>query len=219
MGNKATTRQTREEEFANVITHGAGMLLGLLAFLLLMIKALHNGDPWIIFSFFIYSFSMLSSYLTSTFYHASRRARQKRLLRRFDHAAIFLHIAGTYTPFTLIILRNEGYWGWILFVIVWTAAFVGVWISFRRMKKKSSLKTVCYLLMGWVVVIAFKPLIDVCQRTDSMPVLYWLVAGGLFYTAGTVFFFLDKYRYMHPMWHLFVLGGTVCHFMAIYLLV
>jgi len=104
-------------------------------------------------------------------------------------------------------------------LIITLAAVIGVWFSFRRMKKKDNLKTVCYLLMSWVVIIAFKPLIDVFQRTDSMYVLYWLIGGGLFYSLGTIFFFLDKYKYMHSAWHLFVLGGTVCHFIAIYNLV
>lgn len=214
-----TQRQIHHEEVANVLTHGAGMLFGLIAIFILIGKAWPTGDPWIIGSCMVYSLSMTLSYVTSTFYHASMRARQKRVLRRFDHGAIYIHIAGTYTPFTLIALRNEGYWGWSLFTIVWIAAIVGVWLSFRRMKKKDHLKTACYLAMGWVVVFAFKPLLDVFQRTDSMDVFYWLVAGGLSYTVGTLFFYLDKYRYMHPIWHLFVLGGSVCHFLAIYYLV
>ncbi len=215
----ATPRQTYGEEIANVITHGAGMLFGLLVIALLMIKAVGSNDPWVVLSFAVYAFGMTSSYVTSTFYHASTNAKQKCILRRFDHAAIYLHIAGTYTPFTLITLRNEGAWGWSLFAVIWIAAAIGIWLSFRKMKKKNHLKTTCYLLMGWVVIIAFKPLIDVFQRTDSMDVLYWLIAGGLFYTFGTVFFFLDKYKFMHPAWHLFTLGGTVCHFIAVYLLV
>lgn len=159
-------RQTHGEEVANVLTHGAGMLFGLTAIVVLMIAGIRTGDPWVIGSF-----------------------------------------------------RDEGFWGWGLFITVWLAAVIGVWFSFRRMKKKDNLKTVCYLLMSWVVIIAFKPLIDVFQRTDSMYVLYWLIGGGLFYSLGTIFFFLDKYKYMHSAWHLFVLGGTVCHFIAIYNLV
>ncbi len=170
-------------------------------------------------SFAVYALCMTSSYVTSTFYHAASDPKRKCQLRRWDHSAIYLHIAGTYTPFTLVALRDEGFWGWGLFITVWLAAVIGVWFSFRRMKKKDNLKTVCYLLMSWVVIIAFKPLIDVFQRTDSMYVLYWLIGGGLFYSLGTIFFFLDKYKYMHSAWHLFVLGGTVCHFIAIYNLV
>lgn len=215
----ARIKQSYTEELVNVLSHGAGMLFGVIVFCLLWHKAVHTGDPWVIGSFTVYVLSMTFSYVTSTFYHASTNARQKRILRRYDHAAIYLHIAGTYTPFTLVALRDEGFWGWSLFVVVWIAAVVGVWLSFRKMKKKSPLKTICYLLMGWVVVIAFKPLIAVFQRTDNMIVLYWLIAGGLFYSLGTVFFSLDKYRFMHCIWHFFVLGGTVCHFMAVYLLV
>lgn len=212
-------RQTHGEEVANVLTHGAGMLFGIAAIFILMVEAVRSGNSWAMASFAVYAICMTLSYVTSTFYHASAHARRKRLLRRFDHSAIYLHIAGTYTPFTLIPLREEGWWGWGLFAIVWMAAIVGVWLSFRKMKKKDHLKTVCYLAMGWVVIIAFKPLWDVFEQTGSMDSLYWLIAGGLSYTVGSLFFFLDKYRYMHPVWHLFVLGGTVCHFMAIYLLV
>lgn len=212
-------RQSHREEVANVLTHGVGMMFGIVIICLLMYKAIGSGDPWVIVSFAVYSVCMTSSYVTSTFYHASTNARQKRLLRRFDHGAIYLHIAGTYTPFTLITLRQEAYWGWGLFTLVWIAATIGVWLSFRKMKKKSPLKTICYLLMGWVVVIAFKPLITVFERADSMYILYWLIAGGLCYSLGTIFFALDKHRFMHSVWHLFVLGGTVCHFMAVYLLV
>lgn len=209
----------KNEEAANVLTHGLGMAFGLCALFLLMKKAFATSDPWVIGSFAVYGICMTLSYVTSTFYHASFRARRKRLLRRFDHSAIYLHIAGTYTPFTLVALRDEGYWGWSLFAVVWLAAAVGVWLSFRRMKKTDHLKTACYLAMGWVVIIAFKPLLDVFRETDRMDVLYWLIGGGMSYTAGTVFFYLDRYDYMHPIWHLFVLGGSVCHFLAIYYLV
>ena len=182
-------RQTYGEEVANVLTHGAGMIFGIVAIVLLLIASIRNGNPWAVGSSVVYALSMTLSYVTSTFYHASSHARQKRLLRRFDHSAIYLHIAGTYTPFTLVALRQEGYWGWLLFAIV------------------------------WMVIIAFKPLVDVFQRTDSMDVLYWLIGGGLFYTVGCVFYFFDTYKYMHPMWHFFVLGGSVCHFISIYLLI
>ena len=200
-------RQTYGEEVANVLTHGAGMIFGIVAIVLLLIASIRNGNPWAVGSSVVYALSMTLSYVTSTFYHASSHARQKRLLRRFDHSAIYLHIAGTYTPFTLVALRQEGYWGWLLFAIVWIAAVIGVFLSFRKMKKTDHLKTTCYLAMGWVVIIAFKPLVDVFQRTDSMDVLYWLIGGGLFYTVGCVFYFFDTYKYMHPMWHFFVLGG------------
>ena len=196
---KAQQRQTYGEEVANVLTHGAGMIFGIVAIIVLLVASIRNGNPWVVGSSLVYALSMTSSYVTSTFYHASANARSKRLLRRFDHSAIYLHIAGTYTPFTLIALR--------------------IILSFRKMKKTDHLKTACYLAMGWVVIIAFKPLLDVCRQTDSMDVLYWLIGGGLFYTVGCIFYFLDKYKYMHPIWHFFVLGGSVCHFVSVYLLV
>lgn len=201
-----------------MLTHGAGMLFGIVASILLMVAAVRTANPWVIGSFAVYAVCMTASYVTSTFYHAAVRAKRKRLLRRFDHGAIYLHIAGTYTPFALVALREEGFWGWGLFAVVWAAAAVGVWLSFRKMKKKDHLKTICYLAMGWVVVVAFKPMVDVFGRTDSMVILSWLIAGGLFYTLGTIFFFLDKYKYMHPIWHLFVLGGSICHFISVYLI-
>lgn len=212
-------RQTHEEEVANVLTHGAGILFSLVAIVLLLLKAIPTNDSWIIATVSVYAVCMTMSFSTSTFYHASRSARNKRFLRRLDHSAIYFYIAGTYTPFSLVALRNEGYWGWSLFFIVWIAAAIGVTLSFKHMRKQSHFKTACYLAMGWVVVIAFKPLYDVLHAENQLPVLYWLIGGGLFYTAGSVFFFLDKYKYMHPLWHVFVLGGGICHFVSIYLLI
>lgn len=216
---KTRQRQTYGEEVANVLTHGAGMTFGIVAIIILLVASVRSGNPWAVGSSLVYALSMTSSYVTSTFYHASANARHKRLLRRLDHSAIYLHIAGTYTPFTLVALRQEGYWGWALFAIVWIAAVIGIALSFRKMRKTDHLKTICYLAMGWVVIIAFKPLLDVCRQTDSMDVLNWLIAGGVFYTIGCIFYALDKYKYMHPIWHFFVLGGSVCHFISIYLLV
>lgn len=212
-------RQTYGEEVANVLTHGAGMIFGIVVIIVLLVASIQNGDPWAIGSSLVYAICMTSSYVTSTFYHASANARNKRLLRRFDHSAIYLHIAGTYTPFSLVALRQQGYWGWSLFAIVWIAAVIGIFLSFRKMKKTDHLKTACYLAMGWVVIIAFKPLLDVFRQTNAMDVLYWLIAGGGFYTVGCIFYALDKYKYMHPIWHFFVLGGSICHFISIYLLV
>lgn len=212
-------RQTQGEEVANVIIHGSGIILGLLAAFILMKTAIHSGNFWTISTFAVYIVCMTTSYVTSTFYHASTKARLKCLWRRFDHSAIYLHIAGTYTPFTLLMLRNEGVWGWLLFAIVWTAAAAGIWWSFHKMKKNDHIKTACYLAMGCVVFIAFKPLLDVCRATDSMDVLYWLIGGGVFYVAGSIFFFLDKYKYMHPLWHIFVLCGSGCHLISVYSIV
>lgn len=214
----ASAKNIHQEEIMNTLTHGAGMVGGLVACIFLVAAAFRTGSGWIIVSILIYSVGMLSSYVSSTFYHGSSNPFHKYFLRKFDHSAIFIFIAGSYTPFTLITLRNEGAWGWTLFGIIWGAAAAGVLLSFLKMKRSSNLKTLCYLAMGWVVVIAFKPLLHALRASDSMDVLYWLVAGGLFYTVGSVFFFLDKHKYMHPLWHIFVMGGTACHFWAIYLL-
>lgn len=209
-----------KEEVSNVITHAAGFISGGIAFTYLLIKAFENGNVWVVASSVIYGICMLSSFITSTCYHACLQTERKKFLRKLDHSAIFLYIAGTYTPFSLIVLKDVGLWGWIIMGIVWSAAIAGIYLSFLRMKKKNHFKTACYLAMGWIIVIAFKPLLDTLKGMDSMDVLYWLIAGGLCYTAGSVFFFLDtKYKYMHPIWHLFVLGGGICHFISVYVLI
>ena len=208
-------KNTKREEQINTLTHGCGLAAGLIACSFLLVAAFRGGNGWIIASTAIYSFCLLASYASSTCYHASCHPSHKRFLRKFDHSAIYLFIAGSYTPFTLVTLRNEGVWGWLLFATVWGIAAAGIALSFRKLKKTNHLKTICYLVMGWIIVIAFKPLWHVLQSAGALDILYWLVAGGLFYTFGSLFFFLDKYPYMHPLWHLFVMGGSVCHFWAI----
>lgn len=210
------TKNTGLEEQANTWTHGIGLAGGLIACAFLLAAALRNGNGWLIASTGVYSFCLLASYLSSTCYHATENPSRKQTFRKFDHSAIYLFIAGSYTPFTLVTLRNTGAWGWTLFAVVWLTAACGVYLSFRKLKKTNHLKTACYLAMGWVIVIAFKPLWQTLQLSGSPDVLFWLVAGGMFYTIGSIFFFLDKYPYMHPLWHLFVMGGSACHFWAIY---
>ena len=219
MAAQVKKRQTYEEEVANVITHGGGVLLGLVGVFFLMMKAVPTNNWWVINTMTVYSIGMLTSFAASALYHAATSARKKRLLRRFDHSAIYLYIAGTYTPFSLLALRQEGAWGWIIFSIVWFSAIVGISQSFRHMRKQNHLKTACYLVMGWIIVIAFKPLLHWLQVNEKMDIFYWLIAGGAAYTLGSVCFFFDTHKYMHPLWHLFVLAGGVCHFMAVYLLI
>lgn len=204
------------EEVANTITHGIGILFGITAFILLIHETIQKGDLWTTSSFIIYGLGMLSSFVTSTFYHACEDLQLKKTLRKLDHSAIYIFIAGTYTPFTLVTLREEQAWGWSLFAVVWTAAAIGIMLSFLKMKKTSHLKTLCYLAMGWVIIFAFNPLVRVLSSNGRIDILYWLIAGGICYTVGAVFYFFDKYKYMHPIWHLFVLGGGICHFVAIY---
>jgi len=213
------SRYSPREEKANTITHAIGIPFGLLVFGCFLYKNVLTNNYWLIFSTLTYALFMTFSYITSTFYHYEKKENRKLLLRKFDHAAIYLHIAGSYTPFTLVVLRNEGWWGWTLFAIIWLAAFAGVILSFINLKNASKLETACYVAMGWVVVIAFKPLIDVLSATDSMAIFWWLVTGGLSYTIGAIVYLLKKVEFMHAVWHLFVLGGSVCHAIAISLIV
>ncbi len=212
------SRYSLREEKANTITHAIGIPFGIIVFLFFAITNSQTGNYWLLISTLVYATFMTLSYVTSTFYHYEQSENKKQLLRKFDHAAIYLHIAGSYTPFTLVILRNEGYWGWTLFTIIWLAAVAGVILSFTNLKNASKLETACYVAMGWVVVIAFKPLIDVLSATDSMSIFWWLVAGGLFYTIGAIIYLLKKVEFMHAVWHLFVLGGSICHATAIILI-
>ena len=213
---KNMTRYSAKEERANTRTHFAGIIFGLVAGFFLIQKASITGNFWAIASYSVYVVFMTFSYLTSTLYHIDKNENRKVVRRKFDHAAIYFHIAGTYTPFTLVVLREQGAWGWSLFAIIWTAAFAGTLLSFLRLKNASKLETACYVAMGWVVVIAFKPLLDVLSANNSMNALWWLIGGGLFYTVGAVLYSFKKIEYMHAIWHLFVLGGSVCHALAIW---
>jgi hemolysin III len=215
-GKYSMPRYSAKEERANTITHATGIVFGLIAGMLLIQKSISSRNDWALISYSVYSVFMTLSYLTSTLYHIDTNETRKAVRRKFDHAAIYCHIAGTYTPFTLVVLRHQGAWGWTLFAVVWAAAAAGVTLSFLKLKNASKLETACYLAMGWVVVIAFKPLIDVFSVNGSMNALWWLIGGGLFYTVGAVLYSFKKIEYMHAIWHLFVLGGSVCHVMAIY---
>jgi len=209
-------RYSAKEEKANTLTHAIGIVFGLIAGTVLIQKAIAAQNTWAIVSYTVYVVFMIFSYLTSTLYHIDKNETRKIVRRKFDHAAIYVHIAGTYTPFTLVVLREKEAWGWSLFAVIWTAATAGILLSFMKLKNASKLETACYIAMGWVVVIAFKPLMDVLSANNSMTALYWLICGGLFYTIGAVLYSFKKVQYMHAIWHLFVLGGSVCHVMAIW---
>lgn len=210
------SRYTQREETVNTLTHAIGIIFGITATWFLMSKAVPTGNLWLIFSYLTYVIFMTASYVTSTLYHIDTNESRKIRRRKFDHAAIYVHIAGTYTPFTLVVLRHQGAWGWTLFAIIWLAAIAGVLMSFMHLKNASKLETACYVAMGWVVVFAFKPLIDVLSVSGSMNVFWGLVAGGLFYTIGAIIYLLKKIEFMHAIWHLFVLGGSICHAYAIW---
>ncbi|WP_165024275.1 PAQR family membrane homeostasis protein TrhA [Dysgonomonas sp. ZJ279] len=211
-----TRNYTQSEETANAISHGVGILIGLIAGWFMIAAAIQNGDPWAIGSVSIYLFGMLASYVTSTWYHSCRHEKRKALLRKFDHSAIYLHIAGTYSPFTLLILRDVGAWGWSLFAFVWVSAILGLIASFKKLKDHSHLETICFVVMGASILVAFKPLQETLAPMGLVSTLYWIIAGGVSYVVGALFYSWKKRRYMHTVFHLFVLGGSICHIMAIY---
>lgn len=202
--------QSRAEEFANSISHGIGLVVALVGTPYLIVQAARNGDAGFIVGASVFSATVILLYLASTLYHALPIGRAKRVFRVIEHSAIFLLIAGTYTPFTLGVLR--GAWGWTLFGVVWGLAAIGVALKAFEKTSHPILSTGLYLLMGWVVVIAVDPLL---ARVPTAGLL-WLVAGGLSYTAGVAFFATDsRLQYGHLVWHLFVMAGTVCHYFAV----
>ncbi len=201
--------QTSGEEVANAISHGLGAMLAVAALPLLVWQAARLGGAADIVGASVFGASLLLLYGTSALYHALPSGGAKRWFNRMDHAAIYVLIAGSYTPFTLGVLK--GPWGWSLFGIVWAAAALGVTVKLLNRLRHPWLSTGLYVAMGWVAVVAIVPMLE------RMPVagLAWLVAGGLCYTLGAAVFMLDnRVRYAHAVWHLFVLGGSVCHFFA-----
>lgn len=202
-------QQTLGEEIANSISHGIGFLLAVAVTPFLILKALPSGTATIVGAS-IFGATMILLYLSSTLYHAFPHSRTKKVFRIFDHSAIFLLIAGTYTPFTLSVL--PGSWGWTLFGIIWTLAVAGVVLKSVRNVGTSKLSIALYVGMGWLALLAAKPLYD------SLPAwgLFWLLAGGVMYSVGVIFFANDhRLRYNHFVWHLFVLAGTACHVVAV----
>ncbi len=207
-----TRPQTRGEELANSISHGLGLLLAAAGLPVLVVRADQVGSGYAMAGALVFGGSAVLLYLASTLYHAAVKPRVKAILRALDHAAIYLLIAGTYTPITLGVLR--GGWGWGLFGLVWGLALAGLLFKALGGLRFPHLSTVLYLAMGWVGVIAIHPLWVHMEAGG----LIWLAAGGLAYTLGVVFFVLDeKVCYSHFIWHLFVLTGTVCHFFAVLL--
>ena len=206
---------TRGEEIANAATHGLGVLFGVIAGAWLLQKAIRGGDSWAVSSVLVYIVCMLFSYVASTLYHACTEEKRKATLRKFDHIAIYFHIAGTYTFFTLTILRNAALWGWSLFSIAWIAALAGSYISFKGKGMGNKIETICYVAMGLVVCVAFKPLFDILSVQNSLNVLWYIIAGGVSYILGAFLYSFKKIPYIHSVFHLFVLGGSIFHVLAI----
>ncbi len=198
------------EEMANTITHGIGIGFSIAGLILLVVRAAMYGNAWEVVSFSIYGASLILLYSASTLYHGFRSPRVKEVLRIFDHSAIYLLIAGTYTPFLLVTLR--GPWGWSLFGTIWGLAILGITFKLIFGPRYDILSTIFYLLMGWVVIIAIKPLLSALPFAGLM----WLLAGGLAYSLGVIFYAWEKLPYNHAIWHGFVLTGSLFHFFAVF---
>ena len=198
------------EELANIATHGFGLLASLVAFPVLVLLAARAGDTAIVVGVSIFAATLVGAYAASTLYHSMPKGPRKVFWRRMDQAAVYLLIAGTYTPLALGALR--GPLGWTLLAVVWIAAFVGIAAKLGRRTEAPTLETVTFLGMGWLVVVAFQPLLDRLGLAGFL----WLLSGGLAYTVGTVFLiWQSRIRYGHCAWHVFVLGGSACHAVAI----
>lgn len=201
--------QSLGEEIANSVSHGIGLLAALIAVPVLVTAALDRADPAGIVGASVFAFTMVLLYLASTLFHALPPNRAKRIFQILDHSAIYLLIAGTYTPFTLGVLR--GAWGWTLFGLVWAMAVAGTVFKVLGGVRYTTFSTWVYLAMGWLVLIAIEPVWTLVPKWG----LFWLFAGGIAYTAGAAFFMAERIRYFHFVWHLFVVTGTACHFVAV----
>ena len=196
-------------EWFNSISHLIGAVAALVGLVIVVVEASLQGDPWKIVSFSVYGATLFSLYTISTLYH-SLQGRAKRIFRKLDHMSIYLLIAGTYTPFTLVTLR--GAWGWTIFGIIWSLALFGLVLEALPQKGNRILSMVVYVLMGWLVLAALKPLLAALPAAG----FFWLLLGGIFYTGGLGFFFFDeKVRHFHGIWHLFVLAGSISHYLTI----
>ena len=197
------------DEIANALTHGLGAAAALAGGAVLITLAAIHGDGWQLAGAIVFGITLLLLYTASTLYHAIQHPIAEGRLKVFDHCAIYLLIAGTYTPFTLIGLR--GPWGWGLFAAIWTIALAGVVFKLFHTGRFPRLSTALYVAMGWLVVVAIKPML---ASIDAWT-LGWLLAGGVFYTLGTYFYHRESIPYAHAIWHLFVIAGSVCHFVAV----
>lgn len=202
-----------KEELWNSWSHAGGIAIGVVFGTIFLVWCFRVGNGWATAGVILYLLGMLCSYIASTVYHAlSGWSAWKERLRKWDHAAIYWHIAGSYSPITLICLRDQGYWGWTMFSFIWAAAVAGTIVSFHGLKGHSNLETVCFVVMGLSVLIALKPL------TDSLPAasFCWIIGEGVSYITGAVFYSLNRRRFMHTVFHFFVLLGSLCHIIAVW---
>lgn len=210
MKHKNLTYYEPTEEKINVITHAIGLVLSILALVLLVVYASLYGDAWHIISFSIYGASLILLYAASTFYHYVQNPKLRYKLNIFDHAAIYVLIAGTYTPFTLVVLN--GWIGWTIFGISWGLAIIGVILKLFYIGKYDKISTAAYVFMGWLIIFALEPLIS----NFPFEGLIWLLSGGIAYTIGAVLYSIRKLKYNHAIFHIFVLLGSFSHFIAVF---
>ncbi len=208
--NAATADYSLLEEFLNSLTHGLGLVLSLVGTAVLVVAASLLGDPWKIVSFSVFGATLALLYAASMLYHGSRRPRLRAVYKMLDHCAIFALIAGTYTPFLLVNMRGPV--GWTLFAVIWGLAGTGIALKLVFGNRYKLARVAIYLAMGWLVLFASGELVDSID-----PLGFWLIlAGGITYTAGVIFYLADRIPYNHAIWHLFVVGGSACHFAAVY---
>lgn len=208
-GEKLNKRYTLGEEIFNAVSHGAGGLLSIAGTVVLIALCAVYSDAWSVISACVYGASLIILYTMSTLYHAITNEKAKKFFRVMDHNTIFFLIAGTYTPFTLVTLRGK--LSWILFGIVWGSALIGIILNSIDLEKFRKPSVVCYILMGWVIIIAVKPMLN------SLPglSLVFLLLGGIFYTVGVIFYTLKKIKWFHSVWHLFTVAGSVLHYFSV----
>lgn len=203
-------RYTLGEEIFNSVTHGVGSLLSIAGTVVLIVFSAINSDAFAVVSSAVYGASLIILYTMSTLYHSITNEKAKKFFRIMDHNTIFFLIAGTYTPYTLAVLRSP--LGWVLFGVVWGAAAIGIVLNSIDLEKFSKISVVCYIAMGWVIIIAVKPLMS------SMPFISFalLVAGGVFYTIGVIFYAIKKVKYFHSVWHIFTVIGSALHYFSVF---
>lgn len=211
--NKTPKRYTLGEEIFNSVSHGAGSLLSIAGTVILIIFSVVYANTWAVVSSCIYGASLIILYTMSTLYHAITNEKAKKFFRIMDHNTIFFLIAGTYTPLTLFCLN--GWLGWTLFGIVWGAAIIGIVLNSIDLERFRKPSVVCYILMGWVIIFAIKPLMESIPQIS----LIFLLTGGVFYTVGVIFYAIKKIKYFHSIWHLFTIAGSIFHYFSILLAV
>ncbi|HIU49187.1 MAG TPA: hemolysin III family protein [Candidatus Avimonoglobus intestinipullorum] len=213
MREQKSALYTVGEEIFNSVSHGVGALLSVAALTLLIVFAVFRSDGYGLASAIVFGVSLTLLYSMSTVYHIIQNETAKKVLRVFDHCSIFILIAGTYTPYLLMCMRNA--LGWTMFGLIWGVTVLGIVLNAVNLERFRRFSLVCYICMGWAIVFTIKPII----QNIALPGVVLLITGGVVYTIGVIFYVLKRYRYMHSIWHLFVLGGSVCHYLSVLLYV